>query len=190
MINAHQHIHETIQPVVKKETVEPHVVHTTVPIHETHHNAAQHHSASTMPAMSMSDFKNKGGVLGGREERYDAFDGEPKHIGGTMSHMMEGKTSKRDSAHTDNQVRKSAMHGDHDPLDGGVRHGGSGLTSGERNGNVRGYEEGSVDGTHDTARHHDSGLDKSSSGKPKVSFMDKLNPRVDADGDGKKGMMD
>lgn len=33
--------------------------------------------------------------------------------------MMEGKTSKRDSHHADEQVRQGAMHGDFDPLDGG-----------------------------------------------------------------------
>lgn len=33
---------------------------------------------------------------------------------------MEGKTSKRDSGHHENEaLRKSAMHGDFDPLDGG-----------------------------------------------------------------------
>merc|ERR1712193_412636 len=69
----HHHVHETIQPVVNKQTVEPHVVHTTVPIHEVHHNAAQQHSTSALPAVSMSDFKKQGGVLSGREERYDGF---------------------------------------------------------------------------------------------------------------------
>merc|ERR1711974_544169 len=45
--------HETIQPVIQKQTIEPHVTHTTVPIHEVHHNAAQHHAASALPAVSM-----------------------------------------------------------------------------------------------------------------------------------------
>ncbi|EOD45357.1 hypothetical protein UCRNP2_7918 [Neofusicoccum parvum UCRNP2] len=67
------------------QTIEPHVVHTTVPIHEVHHNAAQHHSSSALPAVSMADFKKQGGVLTGREERYDGFEGEPRNIGGTSS---------------------------------------------------------------------------------------------------------
>jgi hypothetical protein len=116
--NTSQHIHETIQPVVHKETVQPSVVHTTVPIHEVHHNAAQHHQTSELPAMNMSEFKKQGGVLGGREERYDGFEGEPKHIGGTLKHMMDGKTSKRDSGNA-HGLKEGSMHGDYDPLDGG-----------------------------------------------------------------------
>jgi len=116
--NTVQHIHETIQPVVQKETVQPSVVHTTVPIHEVHHEAAQHHQTSELPAMNMSDFKSQGGVLGGREERYDGFEGQPKHIGGTLKHMMDGKTSKRDSGNA-HGLKEGSMHGDYDPLDGG-----------------------------------------------------------------------
>lgn len=77
-----QHIHETIQPVVHKETIQPNVVHTTVPIHEVHHNKATHHESTALPAMTMDEFKNKGGSLHGREERYDEFEGVPKNIGG------------------------------------------------------------------------------------------------------------
>jgi hypothetical protein len=118
--HVHHHIHETIQPVVHKETIQPSVVHTTVPIHEVHHNAAQHHQTSELPAMNMSEFKKQGGVLGGREERYDGFEGEPKHIGGTLKHMMEGQTSKRDSGHA-HGLKEGSMHGDYDPIDGGRR---------------------------------------------------------------------
>ena len=64
------------------ETVEPHVVHTTVPVHEVHHNSAQHHSASALPAVTMDEFKKGGGSLSGREERHDAFSGEPRAFGG------------------------------------------------------------------------------------------------------------
>lgn len=94
-----QNIHETIQPVVHKETVQPSVVHTTVPIYEVHHKAPQHHQTSELPAMSMPEFKQQGGIPGGREDRYDGFEGEPKHIGGTLKHMMDGKMSKRDSGY-------------------------------------------------------------------------------------------
>jgi hypothetical protein len=60
------------------ETIEPHVVHTTIPIQEVHHNTAKHHSASALPAVSMSDFKQQWGGLTGREGRQDGFVGEPK----------------------------------------------------------------------------------------------------------------
>lgn len=116
--HVHHHIHETIQPVVEKETIQPHVVHTTIPIHEVHHNPAQHHQSSELPAMSMAEFKQQGGVLGGREERYDAFEGQPKHVHGTLKDMMHGKTSKRDSAHGQS-LQQEATHDNFDPVDGG-----------------------------------------------------------------------
>ncbi|KAF2721254.1 hypothetical protein K431DRAFT_224699 [Polychaeton citri CBS 116435] len=87
----HHHVHETIQPVVQKETLEPHVVHTTVPVHETHHNAAQHHSASALPAMTVDEFTKQGGSLAGRETRYDEFDGEPRNVGATLKQQFHPK---------------------------------------------------------------------------------------------------
>jgi hypothetical protein len=129
--HVHHHVHEKIQPVVHKETIEPHVVHTTVPVHETIHNKAQHHTSSALPAMSMSEFQNQHGSLGGRDAKTDHFTGEPNavHIGANQ---------------------------------------GTGHTGTHRTGDVT--------GTHGTT------------GKP--SLMDKLNPMKDADGDGKKGIMD
>merc|ERR1712183_1235773 len=82
----HHHVHETIQPVIQKQTIEPHVTHTTVPIHEVHHNAAQHHAASALPAVSMEEFKKSGGALSGREERQDGFIGEPKSAAHRTEH--------------------------------------------------------------------------------------------------------
>ncbi|KAF2018734.1 hypothetical protein BU24DRAFT_488810 [Aaosphaeria arxii CBS 175.79] len=115
----HHHIHETIQPIVQKETVQPHVVHTTVPIHETHHNAAKHHETSHLPPVSMAEFKEKGGILGGREERYDGFEGEPRNIGGAVAAGLKGH--RRDDSHhehhehgvVDPEMKKRASHGDH-----------------------------------------------------------------------------
>lgn len=78
-------LRKTIQPVVNKETIQPSVVHTTVPIHEVHHNAAQHHAATALPAVSMSEFKREGGTLAGREEKYDGFKGEPTAFSKTAS---------------------------------------------------------------------------------------------------------
>jgi len=80
----HHHVHETIQPVIQKETIQPSVVHTTIPVHEVHHNEAKHHAVSSLPAISMSEYKSQGGVLGGREERTDAFAGEPRAVSSTL----------------------------------------------------------------------------------------------------------
>jgi len=98
----HHHVHETIQPVVQKETIEPHVVHTTVPVHEVHHNAAQHHSTTALPAVSIHDFKKQGGVLDGRGEKYDGFQGEPRSIGkalGGHDHSQMGTAATTASSH-------------------------------------------------------------------------------------------
>jgi len=136
--HVHHHVHETVQPVVHKQTIEPHVVHTTVPVHETHYNKPQHHSASTLPAVGINEFKQQGGVLGGRDQTHDRFDGEP------------------DSKH---------HH----------QHGGANTTH--------------TTGTHATGTHgtHDTHGTQGTHGKP--SLMDKLNPKKDADGDGKAGFM-
>jgi hypothetical protein len=70
-------VHETVQPVVHKETIAPSVVHTTVPIHETHHNEARHHETTTLPTMTMDEFKKHGSSLGGKEENHAKYDGCP-----------------------------------------------------------------------------------------------------------------
>ncbi|KAH7114347.1 hypothetical protein B0J11DRAFT_445447 [Dendryphion nanum] len=159
--HVHHHIHETIQPVIHKETIQPNVVHTTVPIHETHHNAAVHHGASTLPAVSLDEFKSRGGVLGGREERYDAFEGEPKNIGGAVA---AGLNHRRDDSH----------HGERDVLDGVDRKSTS-------SSNYSGLEHGNGAGA-----RNGSGL---KNGHEKPGLMDKLNPKTDADHDGKRGIL-
>ncbi|KAM7184776.1 hypothetical protein V8F20_012070 [Naviculisporaceae sp. PSN 640] len=73
----HHHVHETVQPVIQKETIQPHVVHTTVPVHEVHHEAARHHGTTTLPAVSMDEFKRQGGALGGKEQVHYEGDGCP-----------------------------------------------------------------------------------------------------------------
>jgi hypothetical protein len=111
----------------------------------------------------MDQFKNKGGVLSGREERYDEFAGVPKNIGGGTAggfgHIRDG------GHHSDSEHHK---HGD---LDNTPSHGGSHVgTDG-------------VIGSGGYAGQHDSTTGK------KPSLMDKLNPKKDADGDGKAGFM-
>lgn len=119
-----------------------------MPIHEVHHNAAQHHSASALPAVSMDEFKRQGGVLTGREERYDGFEGEPRSVGG----------------HT----------GSSGALAGAAAGGAAGHHSGHT---ASGAAAGAALG------HHESNTGS------KPGMMDKLNPKKDADGDGKAGVM-
>ncbi|KAH0031684.1 hypothetical protein KCU78_g2740, partial [Aureobasidium melanogenum] len=166
----HHHVHETIQPVVNKETIEPHVVHTTVPIHEVHHNAAQHHTASALPAVSMADFKKQGGVLTGREERYDGFEGEPRTVGGAHTSTTTTGTGLTGSGYSNTTGRET--------LGERVREGEADLKHGHHH---------STTGTTGTGYGRESQIDPKT-GKP--SLMDKLNPKKDTDGDGKAGMMD
>jgi len=107
--HVHHHVHETIQPVVQKEVIQPSVVHTTVPIHEVHHNEAKHHTATALPAVSMAEFQKQGGSLGGREERTDAFAGEPRSVGGTLG----GSGAHGTTSLTDSNTRTTGTHGTH-----------------------------------------------------------------------------
>merc|ERR1712072_1460359 len=145
--HVHHHVHENIQPVIQKETIQPSVVHTTVPVHEVHQNEAKHHTATSLPAVTMDEFKKQGGHLSGRDERTDAFAGEPRSVGGTL-----GGAGAHDT------------HGTHSTHGTGAGVGGTGLGS---------------------STSHSS----SNTTGAKPGLMDKLNPKKDADGDGKAGFM-
>lgn len=140
--HVHHHVHETIQPVIQKEVIQPTVVHTTIPVHEIQYNEPKHHATSALPAVSMAEFQRQGGVLTGREERVDGFEGEPRAVGSTLS----GNSTARVPGTTDHHHRSRS-------------------SSNERH------------------THH------SSNTTAKPSMAAKLDPRVDSDGDGKRGFM-
>jgi len=165
--HVHHHVHENIQPVVQKETIQPSVVHTTIPVHEVHHNEAKHHTASQLPAVSMDEFQRQGGSLAGREERTDAFGGEPKAVGGTLG----GVGAKGTTSLTENDSTRSGHHNG--------SHVGSTGTAGTT----------STSGTHGTTRSNGTSATDTTTTGHKPSLMDKLNPKVDANGDGKAGFM-
>jgi len=162
----HHHVHETIQPVIQKELVQPSVVHTTVPIHEVHHNEAKHHSTTALPAVSMAEFKQGGGVINGREERRDRFDGEPK---GISSHLGGSHSVTQSGAETTGSNRQQTTAGSYD-------------NAGK---NLDPRVDSDMDGSHNmsTANGSTNNTDQ------KVSLLDKLNPMKDTDHDGKKGVM-
>lgn len=227
--HVHHHVHENIQPVIQKETIQPSVVHTTIPIHEVHQNEAKHHSASQLPAVSLHDFKNKGGHLGGREERTDAFAGEPKSVGGTIggagahgstslterdghhgqhnTHGTQGSTTA--GPHSSNAMNKADPRIDSD-LDGSrdtargahgtQNHGAHAHEHGSSSGgNYTTGATGTTLGSHSSApRTTGTGVGRDTSDiashgthaeTKKPSLMDKINPMVDSNGDGKKGFM-
>lgn len=84
-------VHETIQPVVERDILEPHVIHTTYPIHEVHINEAKHHSASSLPEVTLAEFQRQGGTLAGREERVDSFSGAPRSIDDAVTDSQHNK---------------------------------------------------------------------------------------------------
>merc|ERR1711900_5640 len=109
--HVHHHVHENIQPVIQKETIQPSVVHTTVPVHEVHQNEAKHHTATSLPAVTMDEFKKQGGHLSGRDERTDAFAGEPRSVGGTLGGAgAHGTTSLTEK---DGHHKTQDTHGTH-----------------------------------------------------------------------------
>ncbi|CAG8979832.1 hypothetical protein HYALB_00002604 [Hymenoscyphus albidus] len=196
--HVHHHVHENIQPVVQKETIQPSVVHTTVPVHEVHQNEAKHHTASQLPAVSMHDFKNKGGHLEGRAERSDAFVGEPKSVGGTMGGL---------GAHGTTSLTEKDGHHGHHPMHSSTT--GTAGTAGPHNSSIMNKVDPRVDSDMDgtgtymgsgssAPRTTNTGVSRDTSNTTshgthadtkKPSLLDRINPMVDADGDGKKGFM-
>jgi len=135
--------------------------------------------------MTMDEFKHKGGVLSGREERYDEFQGVPKNIGGGAA---GGFGHVRDGHHDGAPIgREHHKHGDYNDA---PNHQNSGLTG-------SGTTASGLTGSSGTGRHvgTDGAIGSSSTGHHdsttghKPSLMDKLNPKVDANGDGKAGFM-
>jgi hypothetical protein len=97
------HVHETIQPVVQKETIAPTTVHTTVPIHEKIHEAPIVHEATTLPTVTLDEFKTK---IGGAHSHKDGnhhhqfYQGEPR-IGGGQTTTTGAATTTHQHGVTD-----------------------------------------------------------------------------------------
>ena len=166
-------VHETIQPVLQKEVIQPSIVHTTVPIHEVHHKEAKHHTASALPAVSLSEFQRQGGTLAGREERVDGFEGEPKPVGATLgASSVAGTTSttgfgSHGTGHTTGPTGLTGTTGGYGNTTSTGTTGLSGTTSGYGNTTAGGY-----------------GTGHSTSGPHRSDLANKADPRVDSDRDG------
>jgi len=109
----------------------------------------------------MDEFKRQGGHLSGREERSDAFNGEPRSVGGTLG----GAGARGTTSLTENETSRNGHHG--------KEHLGSTGTTGAT---------GTSAGT--------GGLSSTEANGKKPSLMDRLNPMKDTDRDGKAGVMD
>jgi len=148
----------------------------------------------------MADFKKQGGVLTGREERYDGFEGEPRTVGGshtsttgistgsglTGSHSTHGTHGTHGHGLTGSNTTGSGLTGSNttgrESLGERVREGERDLKTGHSHSTT-----GTTGAGYGSTTGRNSEVD-SKTGKP--SLMDKLNPMKDTDHDGKKGMMD
>ncbi len=144
----------------------------------------------------MDEFKRQGGSLTGREERTDAFGGEPRSVGGTLG----GAGAKGTTSLTESEDVLSGRHGqghhhghghhNNSSLDPNGA-GSTGISDASRTtgttGSTGNYGTGSSDLRTGPTGTSTSGT--ANDGTHKASLMDKINPKKDADGDGKAGFM-
>lgn len=125
---------------------------------------------------TLDEFKHAGGVLGGsKTHTHEEYDGAPRPYNEKLSTTIE----KVLPGHHGSSGTSSGITGSNS---------GSGLTGSNTgtSGSHTGHHNTSNLGT--TDRRPDSGIG-SDGYDNKPSMMDKLNPRVDANGDGKAGFM-
>ncbi|KAK5955250.1 hypothetical protein OHC33_003932 [Knufia fluminis] len=212
--HVHHHVHETVQPVIHKETLQPEVVHTTVPIHEVHHGSAQHHGMSALPMKSLDEFKQAGGIISGsKSHTHEEYDGAPRpyneKLSTTIEKVLPGHHGSHSGTHTGMGAGAGlAGAGAGAGLAGGRHRSGSSSSSssdeekrrtrgtglpGSHSGHHTGASTGSstLGSIGSSDRRPDSGVGGvgNNTQQHKPSMMDKLNPRVDANGDGKPGFM-
>ncbi|ETI28667.1 hypothetical protein G647_01118 [Cladophialophora carrionii CBS 160.54] len=192
--HVHHHVHETVVPVVHKETIQPEVVHTTIPVHETHHAAAQHHGLSALPMKTLDEFKAAGGALvGGHHSSHEEYEGAPRPYNDKLATTFDKLEEKFHSGHHSTGTTTGTTGlGDHNkahrPTDSGVGGVGNDLTSGGIGRDHHHHENGSSVGDKHLGARGAGPMGTTEGAKP--SLADRMNPRVDADGDGKRGFMD
>lgn len=144
----------------------------------------------------MADFKKQGGVLGGRDERHDHFDGEPKGVTsslGGLSSNGSGINGGRSGLTGDNVNRSGYTEDSRGSNITGSHHQTTAGPHGNLGNKLDPRVDSDVDGSRTAGRNTGrTGYDNISSTqtKTKPSLSDRLNPMKDTDGDGKKGMMD
>ena len=67
--------------------------HKSQPIREVHHNEAKHHTATSLPPISLAEFQKQGGSLTGRAARTETFAGEPRAAGEAASTAIANAAS-------------------------------------------------------------------------------------------------
>ncbi|CDZ96278.1 hypothetical protein [Phaffia rhodozyma] len=78
--HVHHHVHEHIQPVIQKDVHEHEVIHNVIPVHEKVHEAPIVHETTTLPTISLDQFKSQTNA------------GEAVHNHGDVKHSHEFHT--------------------------------------------------------------------------------------------------
>ncbi|KAI1102555.1 hypothetical protein F4804DRAFT_343115 [Jackrogersella minutella] len=179
--NIHHHIHETVQPVLHKETIQPHVVHTTLPIHETHHNHATHHATTSLPPVSMYEYKKQSNNVSKHpKEHGGVFEGEPTSIRGILSIMHDKNDSgKHDSGSSFRSSPTGVFHGEFDSSDEGR----------DQQESDRSQKEKAVSMNADPVTSSFPPNAHPAPAKRDSSLFDKINPLTNSSGHGKPGFM-
>lgn len=198
--HVHHHVHETVQPVIHKETIQPEVVHTTVPIHEVHHASATHHGMSALPMKTLDEFTKAGGAIGGtKSHTHEQYEGAPRpyndKLATTIEKVLPGHhgSSTTGTSHTGGLTGHNTTGTSHT---GGLTGHNTSDYDNTRSGGLTGHNTGYDNSARDTNLGTTSGYDQRPDsgvggvGHNKPSMADKLNPKVDADRDGKAGIMD
>lgn len=199
--HVHHHVHETVQPVIHKETIQPEVVHTTIPIHETHHAGAQHHGMSALPMKTLDEFTRAGGIVtGSKSHTHEEYEGAPRpyneKLATTIEKVLPGHHGVSGTHGTTGHHSGVGAGAAGAGLAGAGTAGALGSHSHRRRGSNSSSSSSDNGGTR-SSRHKGTGAlgttnttgTTGTSGTHKPSLMDKLNPKVDANGDGKPGFM-
>jgi len=190
--HVHHHVHETVQPVIHKEVIRPEVVHTVIPIHETHHAHAEYHGMSALPMKTLDEFKKMGGSLtGGTTTTGEHYEGQPRQYNPALETTFEklGLAGQHGTHGTTSTTGTGVGTGHH------TGHHGAGLGAGAAGVGAAGAGAGLAGRHRSGSSSSSSSSDVSTGGtrtkktktKKRGGLLDKLNPRTDADGDGRTG---
>jgi hypothetical protein len=160
-------------------------------LRRVHHAPTQHHGLSALPMKTLDEFKASGGAISGNKgPTHEEYEGAPRPYNDKLATTFDKLEEKF-------HVGSNRTHGTTTTVNGGM----NGSNHHSNGATTTTTTTGDVMGANRPHRHTDSGVggvgsdmsthDKDSHiGTKKPSLMDRLNPRVDADGDGKRGLMD
>jgi len=179
----HLHVHENVQPLIQKETIQPHIVHNVIPVHERIDKEPTVHKTTVNPTMTMEEFKHAGGHHTGTHKEHHEYTGDPLKVD-PNANVSIGKHHLGD--------REIGGYPDD-------RQGGIGSQQQSTLPGTTGTSGGLTGGTTGHHHHHDhqsgttgmgtTGTTGTTGAGPHNSSMaNKMDPRVDSDLDGSRGV--